>query len=222
MELATCKPPSRFGGRNKRVCFLVLALVAGGIWAWGWIRENWHAVLRDRVFRSGQLSAAALEDRILDHGLRSIINLRGDNPQFEWYREERSTAHSLGVEHHDFRVDSGFPPDSDRLRRLITLLESCPPPILIHCESGIDRSGQVAAISVLLFDEDGSPEKALGHLGLRYGNLPWRDKNRRQRAFVELYRDWLEKDGATHSPERFRRWAFEVYVRPDSVVPSLK
>lgn len=212
----TAAVPASSARSRKWKCLLGTALiVCGGFLGWTHLRENWHAVLANRVYRSGQLSAGALEERIAEHGIRSIINLRGDNPQFEWYREERDTARTLGVEHHDFRVDSGFPPEPERLRKLIRLLDGCPTPLLVHCESGIDRSGHVAAVSVLLYDHDGSPEKALEQFGLRYGNLPWRDKNRRQRAFIEQYRDWLEEHALQHAPERFRRWADGAYVRPE-------
>lgn len=193
---------------------LILAMVAlGGFFLYCKVRENWHGVSRD-LFRSGQLGPNALKSRIARHRLRAVINLRGANPQMAWYREEKTAAAEAGIQHFDFRANSQLPPSAEELRELVHLFDKCEKPLLVHCESGIDRSGPAAAVGLLLLDESGSLEKALEQFSLWYGHLPGRANVGRQRVFLALYQEWLEQAGYDHCPDRFRHWALEVYVRP--------
>src|SRR5204862_1810761 len=105
--------------------------------------------------------------------IRSVINLRGANPGQDWYDRECTAVRRQNLRLFDLPVDSGCPTAAE-LKALLRVLEECPKPVLIHCQSGIDRSGIVAAICVLLLDERGSVEQARAHLGWRYGQMPWR------------------------------------------------
>jgi protein tyrosine phosphatase (PTP) superfamily phosphohydrolase (DUF442 family) len=189
-------------------------VLAAAIAVPGWaLRDNFRTVIPGQVYRSGQLSADALFNRITDRRLRSIINLRGANPGESWYDEERAVTARQGVLHYDLPTDSEFPPSPAELRELIQLLDKCERPVLIHCQSGIDRTGLVAAVCVLL-GEDGSPALARQQLGLWYGHLPWRTNTARQRAFVGQYEQWLAEHGQEHNPARFREWSVRVYQGP--------
>ena len=86
----------------------------------------------------------------------------------------------------------------------------CPKPVLIHCQSGIDRSGIVAAICILLLDESGSIERARAHLGWRYGHMPWRDNMSVQERFLQDYENWLTVHGQCHDRGHFRAWLLLV------------
>jgi protein tyrosine/serine phosphatase len=207
------RPGRRKARRWHRRLLLVSGslLVAAGVGIWGLLGENFHTVLPGQVYRSAQLSPAGLHDRILQCHLRSVLNLRGANPGEEWYDEECEETAEEGVRHYDLSADSEYPPQPDELRELIALLDRCDRPLLIHCQSGIDRTGVTAAICVLL-SEGGSLEQARAQLGLFCGGFPWAARTLRQKAFLAMYEAWLAQQGYPHSPARFRQWALHVYT----------
>jgi protein tyrosine/serine phosphatase len=194
--------------------FLLISLAAIAVGGAAWeMYDNFHTVVPDLIYRSGQLDASALECQTRRHHLRAVINLRGANPQAPWYEEERETAARLGLQHLDFPVDSVEPPSAGELADLLHLLDECDKPVLIHCQSGIDRSGLIAAIALLLLDDNGTPARAHGQLSLFYGHMPWRPSTARKETFLNEYDTWLATQGQSHQRGRFRDWALGVYPK---------
>src|SRR5262245_54954273 len=89
------------------------------------LSENFHTVINHKVYRSAQLSSDSLEDHIGQSGVRSIINLRGSNPDREWYQQECAVAIRKGVRHFDVPIDSDSPPSGQELSDLVNILETC-------------------------------------------------------------------------------------------------
>jgi hypothetical protein len=52
------------------------------------IQGNFYAVSEGVVYRSGQLENAALEHRLRQYKIKSILNLRGPHKESRWYQEE--------------------------------------------------------------------------------------------------------------------------------------
>lgn len=177
-------------------------------------RSNFHQVVRGKLYRCGQLSPSVLDGRLRIHRIRSIVNLRGPNPKQSWYESEHAAAARADVLVYDIALCSDAAPTSGDLKELVRVFSQCPRPVLIHCESGLDRSGLAATI-FLLSQEKCSIEHAEQQMGIRYGIPPGRERTERHRAFVHLYEAWLSKVGKTHSRENFRQWAMEVYHRPE-------
>jgi hypothetical protein len=214
---ATAPARARAAARKRRHPRRLAVLLAGApvvavvVAVVGWVLgDNFRTVLPGQVYRSAQLSAAGLRSRIAECHLRSVLNLRGANPGEEWYDEECEMTEREGVQHYDLATDSEYPPGPEDLRELIDVLDRCEAPLLIHCQSGIDRTGVAAAVCVLLH-EGGSPALAHEQLGVFYGQLPWRARTARQEAFLAQYEGWLARCGLEHSPEYFREWALQVY-----------
>ncbi len=212
---------ARTGGRwplwRRRRPWWLLSMLAVAVLAW-WmvprVLENFDEVIPGCAYRSSQLTPEALEHYAAQYGLRSIINLRGSNPQFQWYEDERAAAARLGLRHYDIGLDSRYPYE-DELREVIETLETCPRPVLFHCNSGVDRTGTVAVIALLLLDEHATPASAAEHFGLWHLQLPWRTNAVSQQHFLDLYRCWLSEHDLTHSRAVFRRWALQCYARPE-------
>ncbi|HEV8062302.1 MAG TPA: dual specificity protein phosphatase family protein [Gemmataceae bacterium] len=193
---------------SKRTClrlFLASCIVAAAAY-YGWTAfDNFHEVLPGLLYRSGQLSPAHLRARVESKGIRTIINLRGPNPQEKWYREEIASCQSNGLVHIDLPIDSGFP-TNDEMREMMQAFETCPKPVLIHCQSGIDRTGIASALACLLLDENSSPELAMEQLTWQYGCLPGRKSRKDKRDFLIAYESWLNDQHLAHSCRYFRGW----------------
>jgi protein tyrosine phosphatase (PTP) superfamily phosphohydrolase (DUF442 family) len=209
--------PKRRPSWWARVLLLIAILLAAGWLAWTSIdaaRTNFHQLVRGRAYRCGQLSPSALRSRLAIHRIRSIVNLRGANPQEPWYQEEQAVADELGVLTYDVALCSESAPTSGELRELVRVLATCPRPLLIHCESGLDRTSIAAAI-YLLAEENCTVDRAEQQMGIRYGIPPGRGRTQKHRAFVEAYRSWLAEQGRSHTNDHFLYWATHGYRRTE-------
>ena len=159
----------RFG---LTVGILAAAAAAGG-WA-GYLRltGNFRPIEPGVIYRSGQLSGPQFADRIEENGIRTIINLRGDNTGQPWYEAEVKASKAAGVYHVDFPLSAGRELTDDQVTHLTGLLRDSPRPVLIHCEAGADRSGVASALYKLLVAKRPTQE-ASEQLSFRYGHFPW-------------------------------------------------
>ncbi|MBB5745200.1 dual specificity protein phosphatase family protein [Brevundimonas variabilis] len=131
---------------------------------------NFHTVARGEAFRSAQPSPAKLERYVRDHGIRTVINLRGANPSDAWYQEEVAAADQLGLNHIDFRMSARRGITNGEALQLIEIMRDAPKPLLIHCESGADRTGLASALYAAAIAGLGE-EAAERHLSIRYGHV---------------------------------------------------
>ncbi len=165
--------------------------------------QNFHTVSAGQVYRSGQLSAAQLEGRIKEQGLRTVINLRGPNPGKDWYDDETAVCRRLGIEHVDIRLSARELPDKAEATKLLEALHTAPRPLLVHCLNGADRSG-LASAAYLIQEEGRAPEQAVGsQLNLWYGHMPVGRTQSMEAFFADF-----ERSG---SP-RMRDWLTTAYV----------
>ncbi len=112
--------------------------------------NNYHNVLPKQVYRSAQLNQSTLLSYIKRDKIRTIINLRGKNPNASWYQNEIAAAKKADIQHDDITLSAHQLPSDTQLKRLVQLIETAKKPLLIHCRRGADRSGLAAAISVIL------------------------------------------------------------------------
>lgn len=134
--------------------------------------RNVHEVVPGALYRSAQLSPAALEDLVARRGLRAVLNLRGARPGQAWYDAELAAAARAGVAHLDFELSAVQEVAPDRARALVALMAAAPKPLLIHCQAGADRTGLASAL-YLAAVEGVSAEQAGAELSTWYGHLPW-------------------------------------------------
>ena len=133
-------------------------------------RDNLHTVVAHELYRSAQPSADDIGRYRRTLGIRTIINLRGENAGTDWYDDELRAARSQGVQHVDFRMSARRGLTNAQAWRLIALMRSMPKPILIHCESGADRSGLAASL-YLAAVKSTDERTAEDQLSLRYGHI---------------------------------------------------
>ncbi len=140
----------------------------------GYIHEqgNFHVVAQDVMYRSRQLDRAELIHYITTYQIKSIVNLRGMNAGSDWYQDERRVAQELGVTHHDYGISANRDVSDEDLNAIMSILRDAPKPVLIHCKSGADRTGLIAALYQYAQGRR-SAEEAAGELSMWYGHLPF-------------------------------------------------
>jgi protein tyrosine/serine phosphatase len=145
---------------------LGIGLYIGGLFLTG----NFHEVIAGEFYRSGQLSPEKFEKIIKTYGIKTVINLRGASLKSEWYRDEIAQASRLGVTHIDYRMSARKALTIEQSLALIAMMRTAPKPILVHCLSGIDRTGLVSVMylqQVAGVDE----ERAEMQLSLLFGHF---------------------------------------------------
>src|SRR4051812_10283247 len=96
---------------------------------------NFHAVVERRCYRCGQPSNEALQDMIRTYGVRTVVNLRGDNVGEDWYEQEIETTDRMGSLFQDVGMWAYAAPSAEDFRHLVRTLDRSPEPILLHCHS---------------------------------------------------------------------------------------
>ncbi len=188
-------------------------LIVGLAIGWRWKNGNFGAIEPGRVYRSAQLTPTMLSEAIREYGVKTVLNLRGPNPEQDWYQGERDATLNAGATQIDVPMASDQWLSHAQVRTLLEILDTCEYPVLIHCEWGAERTGLVSAI-VELLRPDRTVADARAQFSLRYLFLPIKD-GLVMRGHLDRYEQWLESQKLPHSPERFRNWITNVY-RPGS------
>ena len=94
---------------------------------------NFHWVREGEAARSSQAFFGGLSGLMRRHGLKAIVNLRGENSDLSWWRYERRVCERLGARHLDAMLDSRHLPTRAMLARLFDVLDAAPRPFLFKC-----------------------------------------------------------------------------------------
>lgn len=162
---------------------LIPALALGAYLLYVGISDNFHPITQGEAYRSAQLSGDELAGRIQRHGIKSVLNLRGENPKAQWYLDEIEVCRRLGVQHYDVRLSEALEPADDELAELQRIMREAPRPLLLHCRHGADRSGLVAAMWKLYIDSE-PMDSAAKQLSLKFGHVPVGKTTAMDRAFT--------------------------------------
>ena len=132
------------------------------------VYPNMHKVSQG-LFRSGQPSPRQLKNIKKKYGIKTIINLRGENG-LAAYRLEKKACADLGLNLINFRIYSRNPPQITEINGLIEVYKTIEYPALIHCKSGSDRTGIAAALyRILILNE--TVKEASEELHWSYGHI---------------------------------------------------
>lgn len=135
--------------RPLRVSLAVLLTAGSFLGAYaGYLQlsGNFHTVIAGELYRSAQPSPAQLENYVREHGIKTVINLRGPKDNAQWYVQEVAAARRLDVWHIDFGMSATKILSPQRADELVAIMKSAPKPILIHCQAGADRTGLASVI----------------------------------------------------------------------------
>jgi hypothetical protein len=170
---------------------------------------NFHTVEPGKFYRCSQPSPAHLRRLIKDHGIRTVVNLRGCCSDYRWYRDECRVSADLDVCQEDLCFSAGRLPSVAEIRRLVEILDHSALPLLFHCHRGADRTGLASTVALLLHS-DLPYETARRQLGPRYGHVAI-GRTANLDRFFDLYCEWLDHEGLSHSRQNFRRWIEQDY-----------
>ena len=160
--------------------------------------SNFHAVEPGRFYRSAQPTRIQLERWIDKYELKTVVILRGGRPNVKATRE---AAENKGIRFVQHKLRARRYPTKAQLLGLWKIFEEGEYPMLVHCQSGADRSG--LASGVYLLWRSRSVEDAAGQLDfLPFGHTGWFGAHKLDEVF-EMYRpfegklgfpEWVEKE----------------------------
>ncbi len=182
-----------------RLCaWLDMLIVDHGVLRLGW--RHGHAVRPD-FYRSSQPAPFQIR-HVARFGIRTIVNLRGANDSGH-YHLEREAAAEAGLALVDFPMKSRRAPPKATVLQALDLFGRIEYPVLVHCKSGIDRTGLMSALYLLSRGESAST--ALGQFARRFGYVG-SGPTGIGKAFVAAYRD-ADAQGRID----FRNWVRQEY-----------
>lgn len=181
---------------------------------------NYHAVVPGCCYRSGQPTGRQIEDLVRRHGIRAVINLRGSNPGIGWYDEETAATQAVNVERIDLCMWGTVPSRESEFRKLVNALENATLPVLLHCQSGSDRTG-LASAAFLLLRTQTSLGEARKQINIRFGHNPW-GKGATQQMVLDHYEHWLNSNLLSHAPQHFSHWVRNHYRAKNITAENLR
>jgi membrane-associated phospholipid phosphatase/protein tyrosine phosphatase (PTP) superfamily phosphohydrolase (DUF442 family) len=163
--------------RRKKLALLAAGIVASiiaslGAYIWSDLsHNNLRVVVPGETYRAGKMSTNALARCIETYHVKSVLNLRGESWDREWYRSEMETTKNLNVAHYDLSLSARQELTETEMAKLEQILRDAPKPVLIHCDGGADRSALASAIYLYAIAGK-SAEEAERELSPWNGHLP--------------------------------------------------
>ena len=151
---------------------VILAASMAGWAAYLQLTGNIYELEVGKIFRSGQLGAEQFQSFVMKNNIQTVINLRGENPNEDWFKNETRIATDQKITYISLPFSANNEPSDQLLASLIASLKTAKRPILIHCQGGADRTGLASALYELLIEKK-SPDVAARQLSFRFGHFPW-------------------------------------------------
>jgi len=124
------------------IAVFALLLYLVGLWATG----NFHEIIPGELYRSAQLSESEIHHYTQKYGIRTILNLRGENVGKPWYDEEVAASKANNLTLINYPMLSRKHLNEKEAAALIELMRNAPKPILIHCQAGANRTALASAL----------------------------------------------------------------------------
>ena len=136
----------------------------------GFLRIWWHNLheVAPGMWRSNQPGPSRVH-AAAGMGIRTIINLRGPRNDGGWRLEAEACAQA-GITLLDFTARSRAAPDKAMLHAARELFAEAELPAMMHCKSGADRAGLMAALFLLIVEKRPVREAA-AQLAWKYGHV---------------------------------------------------
>ena len=169
---------------------------------------NFHWIEPGKAARSSQAYAGFLVPFLRGRGIRALVNLRGPNPHWRWWRNEKRNTERIGVEHRDVMLSSKRLPTRKMLLALLDAFDTLPRPVLLKCSGGQDRTSFAAALYIVHTKGWNAFDEAQG----QFARWPYLHLPKRHQRWLKLFLVFARDDAHGRS---LRNWVAETYV-PES------
>lgn len=116
------------------------------------------------LIRSPQPDDEDLEELHEQHGVQTVVNLRGEHPGEGWYEEERRGVEAIGARWVHLKPSGKSAPDPATVDAFLRIVEDPSNwPVLIHCQGGVHRTGLLSALYRIQY-QGWSPERAIAEM----------------------------------------------------------
>lgn len=173
---------------------------------------NFHWVIEGEAARSAQAYVGFLGQFLRRNKIRTVVNLRGSNPQHSWWRYETKICRELQVDHRNIPVNSRTLPSRKILIEILDTFETSQKPLLIKCSGGQDRTSFAAALYILHRKGWAARSEALG----QFAKWPYLHLPKRQQRWLRLFVIYADEEAkgrplmtwirSEYAPERLMAW----------------
>jgi hypothetical protein len=173
---------------------------------------NFHWIVPGEAARAAQAYAGFLGPFLARHRIRALINLRGHNPRYGWWRYERRVSGERNVMHIDVTLDSRNLPRREMLEDLFDAFDKAPKPFLVKCSGGQDRTSLAAAL--YLIHREGWA--AMRRADAQFARFPYLHFPKEHQRWLRPFLAFAEADAAgrliaewvktSYTPEKLRDW----------------
>jgi undecaprenyl-diphosphatase len=164
--------------------------------------NNFCVVQKGVFYRSAQLSPKKLSFYIKKYTIKTVVNLRGEYPLANWWKKEMAVIRNNNVCFFNVPMTASKLTSKKNIRTILHIFDTAPRPILVHCQGGADRTGEVSALWVL-DQQHKSTKVALRQLSIwhRYNRFIHPEKA----FFVKRWkgRTWFEQE---YDPAHFSKF----------------
>ena len=105
--------------------------------------------VNDQLYRGGQPNNLGIA-RLQQLGIKTIVNLR--MPDDVWVAEE-TEARAKGIIYTNVPMRGLSRPTDDQVATVLSIIETFPSPVFIHCQLGCDRTGTIIACYRIKHDQ---------------------------------------------------------------------
>lgn len=182
------------------VCFFLFAAFVYRVSVFR-LTKNFHEIDPGKFYRSAQLNPQELEEAVKKYGIKTVISLRGAPKNSFWYKPQVETLEKLGVKFLAVGWTSDFFPHPDDFKAYVEALKNEEYPILVHCKTGADRTGEATAIYAIDYMNMPNEVAAKKYVGFDFWHVPAFHPAKRE--LVRRYKgyDWVMKEYSQCSPE---------------------
>ena len=137
----------------KTVSFIVFTAFLLWVWQSSIVRlsKNFYEVDPGKFYRSAQLSPTELDEVVKKYGIKTVISLRGAPENSYWVPKQKEVLEKNHVAFHWVGWTTDFFPDNDDLKNYLNVLKTAEYPVLVHCRTGADRTGEATAMYAIDF-----------------------------------------------------------------------
>ncbi len=168
-----------------------------------YLRLNFHPI-SDEAYRSAQPTMEQLERYSKKYGIKTIINLKGENPAGAYFLFEKEKCEALGLKLVNVGIMSRGIPQKERISKAKDVFESIEYPIWMHCKAGADRTGIYATLYQYFRKQ--IPIKETNQLSF----IPFGHVKQSKAGKVDFYFDTFVAYQEQHPNTEFYHWSQEI------------